>query len=67
MAAAIVPLCGLPLVGLMRQPARPRRKGSPQFAKVAGAIWAPGVAVALSGVGFGAISTFVALLYAARG
>jgi len=34
---------------------------------VAGAVWIPGVGVALAGVGFGAISTFIVLLYAGRG
>jgi MFS family permease len=35
--------------------------------KVARAVWLPGLGVALSGVGFGAIITFIALFYAQRG
>ena len=34
--------------------------------KVLGAVWMPGTALALSGVGFSAIMTFAALLYASR-
>jgi MFS family permease len=66
-AAAFIPLCGLPLVALVRRVALPQRQHPAQFKQVAGAVWMPGVAVALSGVGFGAVTTFVVLLYAARG
>ena len=37
------------------------------FAKVVGAVWVPGLGSALGSVGFGAVTTFVALLFAARG
>ncbi len=45
--------------------------GTPQpraaFSKVAGAVGLPGLGLALSVVGFGAITTFIALLYVERG
>ncbi|WP_342738294.1 arabinose transporter [Bradyrhizobium sp. B117] len=37
------------------------------FAKVLGAVWVPGFGSALGSVGFGAVTTFVALLFASRG
>ncbi|WP_027553591.1 arabinose transporter [Bradyrhizobium sp. Cp5.3] len=37
------------------------------FAKVLGAVWVPGLGSALGSVGFGAVTTFVALLFAYRG
>ncbi|SFN40850.1 Predicted arabinose efflux permease, MFS family [Bradyrhizobium sp. Rc3b] len=37
------------------------------FAKVLGAVWVPGLGSALGSVGFGAVTTFVALLFASRG
>lgn len=39
----------------------------PSFTKVVGAVWAPGVGLAFSSVGFGAVTTFVVLLFAQRG
>jgi len=39
----------------------------PAFAPVLAAVWKPGVGLALSGVGFGAITTFIALLFAEHG
>src|SRR5439155_4128177 len=39
----------------------------PAFTSVAGAVWLPGLGVAISGVGFGAITTFVVLLFAEQG
>src|SRR5258708_15917308 len=35
--------------------------------KVAGAVWLPGLGVAVSGVGLGAIITFIGLFFAQRG
>ena len=40
---------------------------SPAFTQVAAAVWLPGMGMALSSVGFGAITTFVTLLFAERG
>jgi MFS family permease len=37
------------------------------FANVVGAVWVPGFGAALGSVGFGAVTTFVALLFANRG
>ena len=37
------------------------------FRKVIGAVWVPGLGSALGSVGFGAVTTFVALLFAAQG
>jgi MFS family permease len=66
-ATMLIPLAGLPLLSSIRRAASPPRKRAAQVTKVAGAVWVPGIGVALSGVGFGAISTFIVLLYAARG
>lgn len=46
-------------------PGAPQPRGG--FYAVAGAVWLPGVGLALGCVGFGAISTFIALLYVERG
>jgi MFS family permease len=40
---------------------------APAFADIVRAIWRPGLALALSGVGFAAITTFVPLLFIERG
>jgi MFS family permease len=66
LAATIISLVALPLAAACRPVAVPPRERA-SFAEVAGAVWVPGVAVALSGFGFGAITTFVALLFAANG
>lgn len=67
LATTLVPLVTLPLVlprPTVAPTAHPHR---PSFAKVVGAVWAPGVGLALSSVGFGAITTFAVLLFAQRG
>ena len=66
-ATLLIPLVGLPLLSLVRRAPLPQRRRTAGVTKVAGAVWMPGVGVALAGVGFGAISTFIVLLYAARG
>ena len=66
LAATVIPIVGLPLVGpLPATPSLPQKAGT--FGKVAGVVWMPGVGLALSGIGFGATTTFVALVYAEHG
>jgi len=65
LAATLIPLAVLPLVAPMR-PASATSQTSAGLIKVAGAVWLPGLGVALSGVGFGAIITFIGLLFAQR-
>jgi MFS family permease len=64
-ATVIIPLVTLALVAPMRgvSPPPPAPAG---LKKVLGAVWLPGTTLALSGVGFSAIMTFAALLYASR-
>ena len=64
-ATIIIPFVALALVAPMRgvTPPPPAPAG---LRKVLGVVWLPGTALALSGVGFSAIMTFAALLYASR-
>lgn len=67
LATALVPLVTLLLV-LPRPTVAPMaHTHRPSFAKVVGAVWAPGVGLAFSSVGFGAVTTFAVLLFAQRG
>ena len=66
LATMLVPLAALLLVAPLRQVA-PTARVRPTFTKVVTAVWTPGLGLALSSVGFGAITGFVALLFAARG
>jgi len=66
LAATLIPLVVLPLVAPMR-PTSATSHTSAGLIKVAGAVWLPGLGVALSGVGFGAIITFIGLFFAQRG
>jgi MFS family permease len=66
LAAMLIPLLVLPLVASMG-PTSATPHGSAGLLKVARAVWLPGLGVALSGVGFGAIITFIGLLFAERG
>jgi MFS family permease len=65
-ATATAPLATLLLVYPVPSVA-PVQHGRLSFAKVVGAVWIPGIGSALGSVGFGAVTTFVALLFAARG
>jgi len=66
LATMLVPLATLALVVPFRPvPAQPQARVS--LTRVVGAVWVPGLALAISGVGFGAVTTFVALLFAERG
>src|SRR5437773_2096170 len=66
LATTLVPLAALLLVARLRQtvPAARARCG---LAKVVAAVWLPGLGLALSSAGFGAMTAFVSLLFAARG
>jgi predicted MFS family arabinose efflux permease len=65
-ATAVAPLATLLLVAPL--PAvSPVRHARLSFARVIGAVWVPGLGSALGSVGFGAVTTFVALLFAQRG
>lgn len=65
-ATTLAPLMTLLLVA--RVPAvAPVQHARFSFAKVVGAVWVPGLGSALASVGFGAVTTFVALLFATRG
>jgi predicted MFS family arabinose efflux permease len=67
LATALIPLITLLLV-LPRQAVAPQAQARrPSFSKVVGAVWAPGVGLAFSSVGFGAITTFAVLLFLQRG
>ncbi|HUI98492.1 MAG TPA: arabinose transporter [Xanthobacteraceae bacterium] len=62
----LVPLAALLVVARLRQIAPTVRTRS-GLSKVVAAIWLPGLGLALSSAGFGAMTAFVALLFAARG
>ena len=64
-ATAVIPLAALAIVAGL--PAtRPAAQRRTPFYRVLGAVWVPGLGLALSSVGFGVITTFAALLFAAR-
>jgi MFS family permease len=65
-ATAVAPLATLLLVAPIPAVA-PVHHARLSFAKVIGAVWVPGFGSALGSVGFGAVTTFVALLFANRG
>jgi MFS family permease len=65
-ATALIPVAALVIVqGLRATPPAAHRRTP--FYKVLGAVWVPGMGLALSSVGFGVITAFAALLFAARG
>jgi MFS family permease len=65
LATALMPLATLILTGPL-QGAAPAHKDSPGFRSVMHRIWLPGLAAALSSIGFGALITFSALLFSTR-
>jgi MFS family permease len=65
-ATAAAPLATLLLVVPVPAVA-PAQHARFSFAEVVGAVWVPGLGSALGSVGFGAVITFVALLFATRG
>lgn len=66
LATTLCPLVTLLLILPMRPIAAQHRR-SPDFRKVLGAVVVPGIGLAFSSLGFGAITAFIALLFAARG
>src|SRR3954453_11365624 len=65
-ATMLLPLATIGLVVPLRR-AAPSATAAPPLSAIVRAIWRPGVALALSGVGFAAITTFVPLLFLERG
>jgi MFS family permease len=66
LATAAAPLVTLLLVAPLPAVA-PVQHARFSFAEVIGAVWVPGLGSALGSVGFGAVTTFVALLFATHG
>ena len=68
LAAGIIPLVALFLVAPLRSTAPVSNSSArPSLMSVIGAVWMPGLGVAVSGVGFGAITTFIVLLFVQNG
>lgn len=67
LATLVIPLATLALVLPLRAVPPVPTRARASFTEVAGIVWGPGFGLALSGVGFGAITTFIALLFAERG
>jgi MFS family permease len=65
-ATMLIPLVTLLLVAPVR-PVAPLPNARPAFTRVIGVVWMPGVGLALSSFGFGAITTFIVLLFAQHG
>lgn len=63
--AAILPILALALILNVRAIAPTAARRTP-FYKVLGVVWKAGLGLALCSVGFGVITTFIALLFAAR-
>ncbi len=66
LATTLVPLLALGLVAPLRAVA-PKSQNRPPFARVLRAVLLPGLGLAFSSVGFGAITTFVVLIFAQNG
>jgi MFS family permease len=66
LATMLLPLATVALVAPLR-PIAPHGAAGPPLIDIVRAIWRPGVALALSGVGFAAITTFMPLLFIERG
>src|SRR5258706_9697330 len=66
LATTLVPLATLLLAAPVRRVAPTGRVHAP-FTTVLAAVWGPGVGLALSSFGFGAMTAFVSLLFASRG
>lgn len=66
-ATVILPLATLLLVVPLERPARSAPAARPSFISVIRVVLLPGLGLAISGVGFNAVTTFIALLFAERG
>lgn len=66
LATTLIPLATLLLASRLR-PVAPLRRGRMPFRQVAGAIWLPGIGLAFSSIGFGAMVAFATLFFVARG
>ena len=66
LATTLIPLATLLLV-VPRRAVAPTPRVRPSFTEVVGVVWLPGFGLALSSVGFGAITTFIVLLFAQHG
>jgi MFS family permease len=66
LATTLVPLATLLLIAPLR-PVLPQSASHSSFIEVAKAVSVPGIGLAFSSIGFGAITTFIALLFANRG
>ena len=67
LTAILIPLGALPLVAPLRPIAPPPIQERAAFSSVARAVWTPGLTMALSGICFGAFTTFIVLLFAQQG
>ena len=67
LATALVPFVTLLLVVPRNADAPVVHERRPGFTRVVSVVWAPGVGLAFSSVGFGAVTTFIVLLFAQRG
>jgi MFS family permease len=65
-ATSLFAMAGLVLVTLLRGIV-PAAQFRPSFIKVVGAVGLPGIGLALASLGFGAITTFISLLFAVKG
>ena len=66
LATALVPLAALLLI-LPLRPVTPIVRARPPLASVLGAVLVPGAGLAFSSIGFGAVTTFITLLFVDRG
>ena len=66
LATTLIPLLALGLVASRPAVAAAASERAP-VARVIGAVWVPGLGLACASVGFGAIATFIALLFAEHG
>jgi MFS family permease len=66
LATTLIPLVTLLLVTWLH-PVAPTPRARPEFTRVIGAVWVPGLGLALSSIGFGALTTFIVLLFTQQG